>query len=451
MENANAQAEKRNRIKKRLRRLLAYVPIPRELLVLPPILHAKVDNPDFVTPFEFAVISGTILVAQTIWFADIIEKAYGSGGEAIAEEERLDKKFKADWKEVKRARRQAYRDSLARDAEDEADILDMTDKHDPTKAPKRGHTYRGDTYAAKQALDETLRVAGSKEFDRRFKKLLKLGPPEIIECRVSAYQLLRQARLSTRGGNTKKLEASLDRLCRRVGEMDPLIKSWRRLPNGTLKLIVYGDWFHPPFEQISLPLPLKSTTGLAMRLRLRSIKTDAFNKRAMDGNKLCRLLGIRENYMRKKVRALNRALVAVNDSLKKQDFKALDAAKIRIIIKYRIKLLGDNRSIKFVHHEHRYFDDNETAEMNSLTSREARKRYANAPKHIKRKSNDADNVSIKPKVKRVMLPLEAAARMEKELRLAEVKANLAALDAEQEKKKANENYDRWVESGKRPY
>jgi hypothetical protein len=338
--------------------------IPRKLLPQPPIRHRHTASKlHYLWPGQFAVAVAVVDAARLAHADTKHRLAMAAGARAIEHEQELDRKFTADLTALNKKRKRGQDAAF----------------------PQRKHSFNAAIYYETENMRAALQPGGSK-YDRRgeptyneyrppprgrtFKRAgreryrkvsqqqRKTPPPDLLTVKISGFQLLRRAGVPTNGVNYQRLEDTLQKLTRRIGEHGPLLESWALLPSGRYRLVIYGHWLSPPFAQVSWPPPsLRAPTALALYLFLHAINTHPSNKQSMWFDDLLALLGISTTAgMTDANRTFNRNLDVVNAHLQALDRDALDDLRDRrgklgngkIAAGYRVEPGDEDGRVKIV-------------------------------------------------------------------------------------------------------
>jgi hypothetical protein len=288
-----------------------YVCLPYTVLHLPPIQHRHTPGRrHHISPFEYAVMSGLMIMSRAAWSDDKNRRAWAAGRDAIDQEHKLAESFKQDWRQTRRRRRHGAPYELA-----------------PT--PKRRHTFTNESkYKPMLPRPESIERAGS-EANRKYKEKRKKEPaPEIITVEQTRRGLLIASGLPSRGDNYNVIDAALDRLCEPIGPLPAVLTNWKLLNNGRVRLEVNGRWLDLHFKKVPWPLPVRSPTALALYLWLQSIDTSDMNQTTITLKSLSYKLGIAN--WGKSMDIIHAAVEAVNTHL--------DTLNVKLLRKYNIKL-----------------------------------------------------------------------------------------------------------------
>ena len=105
---------------------------------------------------------------------------------------------------------------------------------------------------------KAIKMAGQAGYREAMRRLAKEPPPDLITVEASRYALLQAAGLKNNGNSLRQFPDALERLCRPIGDMPPLLRSWKFVDTGKVQLQVDGEWLQPPFTAVTVPLPIKS-------------------------------------------------------------------------------------------------------------------------------------------------------------------------------------------------
>ncbi len=242
---------------------VAFVCIPRELAIKPPIRHRGADADDGLSVFEFVVAATCASLARAGLNRIRHEYALGIGKEAITRE-----------------RRQASKDLQT--------------------------IIGGVSYQFKLAGTDGY-LQGQNAFDDAVRG-------ECFTVELSVPDFFRTAGLARNSRSTALLPSTLDRLTSKIGSFSPILRQWTKTRNGRLRLKVEGEWVPKRrFARAAWPLPTSGATVLALYLFLSS--TDQRSEVSIKTENLYRLLGIPLNRPAHAERALDRALLLVNRHL----------------------------------------------------------------------------------------------------------------------------------------
>lgn len=309
--------------KNRVQARAVYGTLPRDVLHHPPVHSWR--------PLDIAIACALSVKARFELARRRHIKALDIGATTIDQEKQYAADFQADWLKVKARRRRGEED---------------------VPAPERFHTYKGSEYKLHDTHATELRKAGKAGYRRAQRVLRKEPPPELVEIEISRAALLRLAHLSTDAKNRHQLDQTLRRLQKPVRingtRLPPLIASVD--PKATrLRLQITGVWLEPPFGQVPLPLPTRSSIATALYLFLRSVKTSRVNSRAINFEDLCSRIGIDTSQpLFRCKQALHRALGLVNQYVRRLDEDVLDQHGIMAVNGYSIKAANGGDRVRFV-------------------------------------------------------------------------------------------------------
>jgi hypothetical protein len=208
--------------------------------------------------------------------------------------------------------------------------------------------------------------------------------------------LLIASGLPSNGDNHHVIDAALDRLCKPIGQSDPILRSWKRLKNG-LRLEVNGLWLNKPYERVPWPLPLRSPSALRLYLLLQTLDTRPSNTATTSIKNLCYKLGITTDWGGAvSQRILHKALEAVNAHLDTLDSKLLHKYSIRLPSGYEIiEDENDSQRIRFqeIVRQGRDRVEDETDEDVEFVPSRRRQRPKSAVTHVLQRSK------IEPKIR----------------------------------------------------
>jgi hypothetical protein len=316
--------------------LFAY--LPRRLLWHPPIAHPGASHDEgTLTPFEFAVLAGTLVLARLSWTKQRHQRALQKGKDRIEVERGLHRQFKAQWRATNEARRQGQR----------------------ATAPVREHTFhwpadrQGEPrYKSAMPLGKALKQAGSTGYRDSYRQQRRGPPPDRIVLSSSRNGLLRAAGLQKSAGNLGKLLAALERLCapvRGAGEpQSPPLLGWGTVGR-KLQLEVSGEWVQPPFGLVPLPLPLRGASLLSLYLFVWTIGKDdgSSSPKASNLVKLCERLGMPVcSPQFNASRSLERALLALNEHLDRLDARTLLRQHMEIPYAFVVVPVDDGLAVR---------------------------------------------------------------------------------------------------------
>jgi hypothetical protein len=279
---------------------------------------------------DFAVALGLLAEARRRRGDDIHERALIAGASSIDSQRDEDRLFRAQWAEVKNARRRG-------------EHLD---------APERYHVYDTKVGHTDGLTTRTrLKKAGAYGYKKAKQRLRKSAPPERISIILTTNKLLELAGLSRCDKNRSAVKTILDHLQQEpfgLG-LPPCILHVRQLDRKNFEVSVSGAWLEPPFVPILLPLPIRSLLAVRLWMLLRCIDTRERNRKAMPFDKLCERIGIDPSQSYSvKYRAVIRALDAVNAALEKIDTGALWHRKIDVAERYDMTVGVRDRMVRFV-------------------------------------------------------------------------------------------------------
>jgi hypothetical protein len=283
-----------------------FVCLPNSILKDPPVHHTHTPaRCCFLTPAQWSVACAVLVKARDAWVQERSRRSFIAGMRGIEHEKEDDARYRAEWEEVKAARKQGYK----------------------REAPLRHHSFG--SHGERDNLRSTFNpleprvafiVAGSRFNKREYKKLTRKPAPEVVTIELSPYEILK---LTGRHHNARKLravESVLDRLTQPIAagreqgsfQHPSVLVAWCKLPDGKLSLLVdSGYWLpHEKYGQVPMPLPTKSPSGLALFMFLHFINPDEEPRRGIEPQKLFDRLGIRR---RNAARYLDRALEVTND------------------------------------------------------------------------------------------------------------------------------------------
>ena len=243
---------------------IAFVCIPRELAIKPPIRHRGALADGGLSVFEFVVAATCATLAR-------------AGLNNIRHEYALSVGKKA----IKRERLQASKDLQTK--------------------------IGGVSYQFKLAG-----MDGYREGREAFAGAVQ-GECLVVELSVQAF--FRRSGLARNSRSTALLPSTFDRLTMGTGSFGPVLRQWTKIRNGQLCLHINEEWLpQRRFARVPWPLPTSGATVLALYLFLSS--TDQRSEVSIKTENLYSLLGIPLNRPAHAQRALDRALVSVNLHLK---------------------------------------------------------------------------------------------------------------------------------------
>lgn len=141
------------------------------------------------------------------------------------------------------------------------------------------------------------------------------GP--LLEIKVTRAELLNAMAVGKNKRNRDALSAALNRLTRPVGKFPPVLREWEELDDGRLKLCANAFWI-PASHFIEIPVPLPtSATVLTLYLFGVGADTRPGSDTTIKRSELYRYLGIPASLHGGQRRALEKALDALNNHLKK--------------------------------------------------------------------------------------------------------------------------------------
>lgn len=298
--------------------------LPRELVTHPPIES---------TPFEVSVCVGSLRAAWEVWSQTMHRVSLQYGHESIKIE-----------------------NELADDFRKQTDAYASRKKNRRDKFPVRIYTYdrMGQPTHKPIKRSQALVKAGSIGYQMHRDTMLREGPKS-IKVELSRCRLLTLSGLSADGKNMAKLDATLDQLGKPVGKLCSPLLSWCISKSGRLRIELEGTWLTPPFVRVPIPLPLKSTTALSIYLFVHGIKTGPINRKGMSLSALCQRLGVRRDRFAQ--RALDRALDIIDKHLAGLPMKELIKQGIKLAGGYRIKVIEENKYLRFEALPYHYHDD----------------------------------------------------------------------------------------------
>jgi hypothetical protein len=350
-----------------------FVCVPKRLCLDPAIAHRGQAEGANVTQFEFGILTAVLVAARNQWREQRHRVNFQAGGDDIALDKDLSKQFKEDWRRTKKARRRG----------------------EAAEAPQRFHPWRIESPTHKPMKDSKAHPKAGRKGYQRSKQNESSLAPELIKVTLSRFALLRCGKLPTNGGNLAKIDASLDRLTKPVGDskeppFEPLLASWCETKSGKLQLTVHGEWLDGPYHRLPLPLPLRGTTTLALLLLLRGIPLHRSD--SMTLNNLCERLGIPAFRPANDQRKVNTALALVNawlETLGVELRQALEQLQrpLRLPASYEIEELADG-SIRFSAEPYNIPDSNDDDANTDMPSEDEpqqpapirRRRFTPAPR-----------------------------------------------------------------------
>jgi hypothetical protein len=174
------------------------------------------------------------------------------------------------------------------------------------------------------------------------------GRPKTISLEMTKSTLLRAAGLSRKGANHARLDAALSRLRSpvRAGrrELPPLLKGYRRLAGGKLRLLIDGAWLPHVIGRVPMPVPTSGANVLALFLFLCGTDQRSVSRPSIAAEKLCDLVGISWSRPGHAQRALDRALERVNRHLRSLDGGAL--ARLELPVAFDLVPIGDGARVR---------------------------------------------------------------------------------------------------------
>jgi hypothetical protein len=300
-----------------------FVCLPHNVLENPPISHRHTSaRCQYVSRFEFSVLSALLVAARSTLDKERHRQALAAGKRTIKREKADHERYMAELREAIRCWR----------------------RHESVPLPIRHHTFEpSTTKPTKYKL--ALKFAGEAGYERHLKKLRRQPAPEVIAVELSRYVVLRLAGLATNGTNLRALDQALDRLMHPVGSDGGVLIGWQQLPANQLRLQVRGHWLpNGHYQQVPMPLPMKSSTALSLYLFLHFVNPGrSFTKRGIDPKRLYKKLGIPIKHGRAAaIRAFERAFDLVNAHVDLGDKKYVADFDGKTVI-FR---LGEKRRIK---------------------------------------------------------------------------------------------------------
>jgi hypothetical protein len=280
-----------------------FVPIPRQVLWHPPVRDYRTLKEDHVTPFEFAVIAGCIDLASGVYRKERHQRSLVAGKRAI------DREIATGTDYFERLKRHREQGGLF-------------------KTPEKGRS---------------IKSAGQIGYRRETRRA---RPPDVIHVQTSRSAILRRAGLPDNGTNLGKVRVTLDRLLRPVGGMPAPLIAWTTSDDDQLHLQFRGQWLAPPYGRVPIPLPMRSSTAMALFLWALTVELEEGKRtprvhQKIRFEKLCRRLGIPTKYgVHVATRALDNALKVLNVYLDKLPKAELNGQGVTIPNRYEIK--GDN-------------------------------------------------------------------------------------------------------------
>jgi hypothetical protein len=276
-----------------------FVPIPRQILWHPPVRDYRTLKEGHVTPFEFAVIVGCIDLASEVYRKDRHQRSLVAGKKAI------DREIATGTNYIERLERLREQGGLL-------------------KTPPKGRS---------------IKSAGQIAY---YRETRRLRPPDVIHFRTSRSAILRRAGLPANGTNVGKVRVSLDRLLRPVGGMPAPLIAWTASHDDLLHLDFRGQWVAPPYGRVPLPLPMRSSTAMALFLWALTVLEQGKQTPRIYQNirfeKLCKRIGIPTRYGgHVATRALDSALKVLNFHLDKLPKAELNHQGVMIPNRYEIK------------------------------------------------------------------------------------------------------------------
>lgn len=287
-----------------------FVLVPRTILKNPPISSTKTADAKLVTPFEFSVAIGILLLARKATNHSFHEQSFEKGKSAIENERKAADEFAEAWKNKKKLKKEKIE----------------------VEAPKRRHTFsREESYRPKLKREDSITYAGSYAYHKRLKRLRQRPINNPIAIEITQFQIVKIARIHQGAATFKRLPSAMDRLTRPVGNMEPLINHLER-EGGRLRLIVNETWLNPPLAKVRLPIPTRSPFATALSLLVHGLDTYSPTGPGIPLKRLANILGISTNLGDAHIsKRLSCALDLLNESLKDVRFETAGGNLVRFV------------------------------------------------------------------------------------------------------------------------
>jgi hypothetical protein len=329
-----------------------FVPLPHDIAGRPPIAHRNTPaNFDFLSPYEFALACGSLILAWRQIKQEQHKLAFAAGRHGIELEQKYLDDYQAKWHKTKAAR--------ARDEKAEAPTRRHAFNH--SSITNLAHGFSGLKKPAVKGPRAKQRAGRHHYLQTRLQLERDHVVPEVIVCDVTRQQLLMISGLFARGRHRQNLPHGLDRLLQPTADKPPLLRSWSVLDNGKLRLEVDSQWTPRGFVKVPMPLPLKPA-ALALYVWLRSLGKSVYNKPRKGGTQyktLCRLLGIKKGTRGQAVRDLYNALDIVNKHGREQYDASVQEGEV---ILRRVKSKKASQQVEF-NDEDEFDDDDDDDEL----------------------------------------------------------------------------------------